>query len=192
VTWTASNLPSHRPALLEIATLAAVGILVGTAFLGWTLAAPSVFQKGVTEQGQGTDVGEGGPAYWVWEAAQLWGMPTPVPALASSTALTPTLLPAISSSFRINAATAGNTSVRWEFKETTAAPGTTELELRFTDGLTRPAVSLTVYLETRPGVLPGALTFFVFWDAGAFGPARVTVETMQVNVLVCAPVGVCP
>jgi hypothetical protein len=151
-----------------------------------------MFPLGGTEQGQGTDVGEKTPAYWVWEAAQIWGMPAPLPPRISTTAATPTVLPAASASFRINPAIAGNTSIRWEFRETIAAPGSTELELRFTAGLTGAAVSITSYVETRPGVLPGALTFFLYWDAGAFTPARVTVETMQVTVLVCTSVGVCP
>jgi len=167
-------------------------VLVASTVAGWSLAAPATVGPGNTEQGQGADVGEKTPAYWVWQAAQIWGIPSPVPTALSTTSLTPTLLPTTSSSFRINAAAAANTSVRWEFLETTAAPGSTELELRFTDGLSRPATTLTVYLETRPGTLPGALTFFVYWDAGTFGPSGVTVQTMQVNVLVCVSVGNCP
>jgi hypothetical protein len=104
----------------------------------------------------------------------------------------PTLLSAASGSYRIDAATAGNTSVRWEFQETTGVPGSTELELRFTDGLTRAASSITVYLESRAGTLGAPLTFYLYWDAGAFGPTGVTVETMHVDVLVCAGIGHCP
>jgi hypothetical protein len=137
-------------------------------------------------------VGEATPTYWTWEAAQIWHIPSPVPPALSTTAGTPTVLPTVASAFRINLAAAGNVSVRWSFRETTAAPASTELELRFTDGLTRPASQLTVYLETRPGVLPAALVFQIYWDAGAFGPSAITVETMQVAVLACTAVGTCP
>ncbi|MCI4372464.1 MAG: hypothetical protein L3K02_02295 [Thermoplasmata archaeon] len=167
-------------------------LLLGSAVIGWGLGAPATVAPGTVEQGQGADVGEQTPAYWVWQAAQVWGMPSPVPAMLSTVSLTPTLLPAAGASFRINGATAANTSVRWEFGETTAAPGSTELELRFTDGLSRAASTLTVYLETRPGTLPAGLTFFLYWDAGAFGPSGVTVETMHVIVLACAGIGRCP
>jgi hypothetical protein len=169
-----------------------LGLLVASTVVGWSFGAPATVGPGTTEHGQGADVGERTPAYWIWVAAQIWGMPAPPPSLLSTSSLAPTVLPGASVSYRMNSATAGNTSVRWEFHETTAAPTSTELELRFTDGLTRAATTITVYLETQPTALGAPLTFFVYWDAGAFGPTGVTVQTMQVNVLVCTGIGTCP
>jgi len=168
-----------------------LGLLLTSTVVGWSFAAPATVGPGATEHGQGADVGERTPAYWVWEAAQILAMPAP-PALLSTSSAAPTVLPAASTSYRMNPATAGNTSVRWEFHETTATPTSTELELRFTDGLTRAATTITVYLETQPTALGATLTFFVYWDAGAFGTSGVTVQTMQVNVLVCTGIGHCP
>ncbi|MGA8275884.1 MAG: hypothetical protein WB789_10200 [Thermoplasmata archaeon] len=175
-----------------IGILVVLALVLASTVAGWSLGAPASVGPGTAEQGQGADVGEQSPAYWGWEAAQIWGMPAPVPTLLSTGSSAPTVLAAASSSYRINSATAANTSVRWEFLETTAAPGSTELELRFVDGLTRAASSVTVYLETRPGTLAVDLTFLIYWDAGAFGPSGVTVQTMHVTVLVCTGIGRCP
>jgi hypothetical protein len=169
-----------------------LSLILASTVVGWSLGAPATVGPGTTEQGQGADVGEQTPAYWEWEAAQIWSMPTPVPGLVSTSSPAPTVLAATSSSYRINSATAGNTSVRWEFLEKTTAPSSTELELRFTDGLTRSATSTTVYLETGPGTLGAQLTFFLYWDAGSFGPSGVTIQTMHVDVLVCTGIGHCP
>jgi len=186
------NAPSRPPFPRWASAGVVLGFVLASTVVGWSFGAPATVGPGTTEQGGGADVGEQTPTYWTWEAAQIWVIPTTLPPLLSSNSPAPTLLPAASSSFRMNAATAGNTSVRWEFTETTAAPASTELELRFTDGLTRAAAAFTVYLETRPGTLLVPNTFFVFWDAGAFGPSGITVQTMQVDVLVCASVGHCP
>jgi hypothetical protein len=167
-------------------------LLLVLAGVGWTLGAPSTFGPGPFEQGQGAYVGETTPTYWVWDAAQIWAIPTPVPTLGSTHPLTPSLLPTTSASYAINAATSGNTSVRWEFTETTAAPTSTELELRFTDGLSRAPSLITIYVETRNTAPGAALPYYLYWDAGAYGPTGVTVATMQVDVLVCTAVGHCP
>jgi hypothetical protein len=160
--------------------------------VGWTEGAPATIGPGTTETAQGADVGEKTPAYWLWEATQLWHIPKPTPTALSTTPALPTLLTAASGSYDINSATAGNTSVRWSFQETTAAPRSTELELRFTDGLSHNAAVLTVYIETRATAPTVALTFLLYWDAGTFAPAGITVQTMQVLVQGCPSVGHCP
>lgn len=169
----------------------AATLLIG-AFCGGVLGAGSQIGPGTTEQAQGADVGEAGPTYWVWAATQLDVVPTPVPGAVSTAVAAPTLLPTASTSYRIDAATAGNTSVRWEFTEETTAPKSTELELRFTAGLSKTAAHITVYFETRPTAPTAALIFYAYWDAGAFSPASLSIETMQVDVLVCTAIGVCP
>ena len=162
-------------------------VLVGP---GW--GAPAQILPGPTETGGGADVGEQGLAYWVWEATQVWKLPATVPPALSATAGTPTRLPPAGSSFTINPASSGATGVRWEFEETTAAPVSTELELRFIDGLSGPAVDRTVYLETQTAVPRGGLVFYLFWDAGTGTPSAITIDTMQVAVLACPAVGNCP
>ncbi|MGP8072212.1 MAG: hypothetical protein ACLPZM_03675 [Thermoplasmata archaeon] len=170
----------------------ATGILVISILVGTGVAAPATIGPGPAETGQGADIGQASLAYWVWQATQLWAIPTPVPTTLSTTATTPTVLSATASSYTINAATAKDQSVRWEFEETTTAPASTELELRFLDGLTRTAVAVRIYLETRATAPAAALDFLLYWDAGAFAPGAVTIATMQVDVLACTSVGHCP
>ncbi len=190
---TARSFPLRRPPRrLTVGVLVAVGLLVSFVWFGLGGAAPATVGPGATEQGQGADVGEATPTYWVWASTQIWHIPTPVPGAASVTAAIPTLLPVTSASYRINPSTAGNVSVRWSFTESTTGSLATELELRFTDGLSRPAVLETVYLETQATHPTAALTFTLYWDAGSFGPSGVTIQTMQVDVLVCTSVGHCP
>ncbi|MGA8664959.1 MAG: hypothetical protein WB809_07860 [Thermoplasmata archaeon] len=171
---------------------ALAGILAVVLLIGAGIAAPAQLTTGPVETGQGADVGQQGLVYWVWLATQLWGIPTPAPTVLSTAVGAPTLLPAAGASFTINAATSTDPSVRWEFQETTAAPVSTELELRFLDGLTHAAVAIRVYLETRATPPLAVLDFYLYWDAGTFAPGAVTVATMQVDVLACSAVGTCP
>lgn len=192
------SVPSSRPARVAstrrwvVVSVSVTALLLAVTFVGWTQAAPATVGPGTTEQGQGADVGERTTAYWLWEGAQLWHIPNPSPSVLSTTATLPTVLPAGSGTFSINAATATNTSVRWTFEETTAAPPSTELELRFIDGLTRTAAIITVYLETRTTAPTAPLAFILYWDAGAFAPTGITIQTMQVTVQACSSLGHCP
>jgi hypothetical protein len=187
-------IPSPGTVVRRWAPLIAVVAVAALVFtvIGWSDGAPATVGPGATEQGQGADVGEKTPVYWPWEETQLWSVPTPAPTRVSTALATPTLLPAAAASYVINPATAGNASVRWTFEETTAAPLSTEFELKFTDGLSRAAVSITVYLETRPTAPTAAVTFILYWDAGTFAPAGITVQTMQVLVQTCTSIGHCP
>ncbi len=173
--------------LAGAATAVVLAILLGA---GW--GAPAQLLPGPTETGGGADVGEQALTYWVWEATQVWEIPATVPPALSTVAGTPTRLPAAGASFSIGAATGGATSVRWEFREAPAAPLSTELELRFVEGLSGPAAKGTVYLETQATPRGAALVFYLFWDAGTAAPSAITVATMQVDVLTCAAVGNCP
>ncbi len=156
------------------------------------LGASAQLLSGVTEVGGGSNVGELSVSYWTWASTAVWKIPVTVPALASSTVGTPTRLATGGGALVLDAATAGNASVRWEFVESTAAPHSTEIELRFTVGLSGPAASFRTYLETQTATPTGALTFFLFWDAGTVAPTGITIETMQVDVLACSSVGHCP
>jgi hypothetical protein len=156
------------------------------------IAAPAQVTYGATEQGGGADAGATVLTYWTWAATQIWGMPAPLPTAASNKVAAPTVLPAAGTSYRTGPATSGNTSVRWEFSETTAAPGGKEIELRFTVGLSAASVSFRLYIETQGAPPTTAQTYYFYWDASTFAPARLTVETMQVTALACTAIGVCP
>ncbi|MCI4366052.1 MAG: hypothetical protein L3K10_08390 [Thermoplasmata archaeon] len=190
---TSARAPSgDSPGFCGAAVALALLLIVTSTLVGWSTAAPSAVLQGPPEQGEGADVGESTPGYWLWQATQVWHVPNPVPPLLSSNPLLPTVLPGTAASDTLNPATAGNSSVRWTFSETTTVSPSKELELRFTDGLARPATLVTVYLETQlfPPLAP--LAYTLYWDAGPFGPTGITVETMQVDVLVCTSIGVCP
>jgi len=174
---------------LVVVTAAVVAI---AALLGATLAAPATVTSGTPEQGLGGYVGDQTPAYWPWESTYLLTIPTPVPGQVSVTVGAPTVLAARSESFTINAATAGATALRWVFDQATTVPHLTELELRFVSGLTTPAVTITVYVETRGLAPPGIFTYTFYWDAGTFAPSGITVESMVATVLACTSVGHCP
>jgi len=171
-------------AILVAAILGIVG--------GFTLGAATQVAQGPTEYSDGALVAQQDLSYWVWHATILTTIPARVPTAASTAVATPTILPAAGRSYTINAATAGAEAVRWQFSEGTTAPASTELELRLVAGLNGPSSSIRIYLETQAVAPFGALTFFLYWDAGAFPPASLTIETMQVTVLVCTSVGHCP
>lgn len=170
-------------ALTLALTLAAVA--------GMTLAASTTITAGTIEQSQGADVGESTPTYWTWTSSEVFAIPTPAPAQASTNPAAPTVLPAAGARYSVNAATAGQTGVRWVFSETAAAPASTELELRFVVGLSAAAVDLTVYVELQAAA-HGTFTYRFFWDAGTVAPTSITISTMQTTVLACTSVGHCP
>lgn len=171
-------------AVLVAAVLGIVG--------GFALGAATQVTQGPVENSQGAYVAQAGLTYWTWHATILDTIPTPVPASASTTVAAPTVLPGAGTSYDINPSTAGAQAVRWQFSEGTTAPVSTEIELRFVAGLNGPSSSIRIYLETQTLPPVGALTFYLYWDAGAFPPASLTVETMQITVLACTAVGTCP
>lgn len=174
--------------LLALATV----VLVGAAGLGEVLGAPTTISEGAAEQGLGAYVGDQSPAYWTWQSSALVTIPAAVPGAASANPATPTILPAGAAGYTINAATAGHPAVRWVFRETTATPASTELELRFVVGLTNTAAHITVYVETQAAPPGAAHNYRFYWDAGTFAPTAITIETMEATVLACAAVGNCP
>ena len=169
-------------------SIAAILGIVG----GFTLGAATQVTQGTTENSQGAFVSQASQTYWLWHATILVAIPVPVPAAASTTVTAPTVLPAGGTSYTINPSTAGAESVRWQFAEQTTAPASTELEFRFVAGLNGPSSSIRIYLETQALAPFAAVTYFLYWDAGAFPPTSLTIETMQVTVLVCTSVGHCP
>jgi hypothetical protein len=189
----ASRLGVGRPNFADL-RLFVVGtvVLVSAAALGGVLAAPTTISQGTAEQGVGAYVGDQSLAYWTWQSTVLATIPAAVPGGASVNPAAPSILPVGARSYTINAATAGHPAVRWIFQETTAAPMSTELELRFVVGLTNPAAHITVYVETQAAPPGAAHNYRFYWDAGAFAPTAITIETMEATVLACTAVGNCP
>jgi len=179
--------PGWGLSLAAVAVAAILGI-VG----GFTLGAATQVTQGPVENSQGAFVAQQGTAYWTWHATILTVIPTPAPGLASGTVGAPTRLPAGGASYVIGPSTAGAEAVRWQFTEGTTTPASTELEFRFVAGLSGPSSAIRVYLETQAAIPGFATTYFLYWDAGTFPPASLTIETMQVTVLACSAVGTCP
>jgi hypothetical protein len=164
-------------------TLTAFGVAAG---LGGQIT------SGGPETGQGAYVVEHPLAYWTWRSTQLATIPGVVPARVSLVAGKPTVLPRGGRSYTINAGVAGQTSVFWTFQQTTTAPRSTELKITLVDGLTAPASTIVVYVETSARALGVAANFLFYWDAGTFAPASLVIETMTATVEACTGIGVCP
>jgi hypothetical protein len=179
------------PRIALIALLIAIAVTV-TGF-GVAAGLSTQVARGNPETGQGSAVTEHPLTYWMWAATQLGTIPATVPVRASLVAATPTILPrVVSRSYTINAAVAGQTSVAWTFDELTTAPRSTELMITLVDGLTTAAASITVYVETSARVPFGTVAFVFYWDAGAFAPTGLAIESMSATVTACTAIGTCP
>jgi hypothetical protein len=185
-------MPVTRPARRHRVWVVPVTALVAAWLTALGAAAPTQLSAGSAEVGGGADVGETGLAFWQWEATQLWLIPATVPPALSTSVVTPTRLPAAGTSYVVNAAAAGANAVRWEFHEGAGAPTSNEIELRLLVGLSGVTSSLRVYIETQTTAPRATLTFYLFWDAGGSTPSALTLESMQVDALLCASVGTCP
>ncbi|MGA8543321.1 MAG: hypothetical protein WB947_07300 [Thermoplasmata archaeon] len=181
----------HSPRIVLYAVLVAIAITV-TGF-GVAAGLSTQVSLGSTESGQGSSVTEHPLAYWTWGSTQLGTIPARVPAAVSLVATAPTLLPrAAGRSYAINAAVARQTSVVWTFDELTTAPRSTELMITFVDGLSGAATTIVAYVETRAAAPAGTLAFIFYWDAGAFAPTGLAIESMTATVQACTAIGTCP
>lgn len=187
------DVPVNRPhrTAREFPLLVLSLALLLLSLLGLT-AGTSQVSLGTVETGQGAYVSEQGLTYWPWDATALAAVPAPVPLTPSTNPAAPTLLSPGGRSYTINTAIAGAEAVRWQFSELTTAPRTTEIELRFVVGTSSTTASIRIYVETR-GIPPArTLTFYFYWDAGAFPPTVLTIATEQTTVLACSAIGTCP
>ncbi|HYA71168.1 MAG TPA: hypothetical protein VEH28_07375 [Thermoplasmata archaeon] len=178
--------PALRRRILWIGLAVAVAFSAG---LGVAWAALSV--SPVTIHGAGNYVHTTRLTFWTQQAAWTTSIPAAVPAAASTTIGTPSILPATGQAYRINAATAGHGAVQWNFTETTTPPHNAEFEITFqiTSGATPTNSTITVYFETQAANPASALTFVLYFDAGA-GTAVLdrSIELTQQ----CTGVGACP
>ena len=185
---TAPREASFRTGLL----VALVAMLVGSSAVGLAAAVSTQIGPGATETGQGAYVTEHALTYWTWHETVLTTIPAPAPARAATTVAAPTVLPRGARTFSINAATGGQVAVEWTFDELTTVPRNTELMITFLDGLTSPATSITVYVETNARAPIDTTPYVFYWDAGTFAPATLVVETMTTTAVACTAVGNCP
>jgi len=184
----ATDRPAARNGVLGV--LVALGLTL--AALGVTAAASTQINPGGTETGVGAYVTEHALTYWTWHETSLTTVPAPVPVRASTTVGTPTVLPRGARTYTINAAVAGDAAVAWTFYETTAAPRASEIAITFTDGLTAPVTSVTIYVETSFRAPIATVAYVFYWDAGTFAPGSLVVETMTTTAVACTAIGTCP
>jgi hypothetical protein len=186
-----SDRSGRSPRLALWAVLVAIAVTV-TGF-GVAAGLSTQVTLGTSETGQGAFVTEHPLAYWTWQSTQLGTVPAVVPAAVSLVARTPTVLPrAVGRSYMINAGTAGQTAVLWTFAEQVAAPRSTELMITFSDGLVGAVSTITAYVETSARAPLVAVDFVFYWDAGAFSPTGLSIESLTVTVAACAAIGTCP
>jgi hypothetical protein len=171
-----------------------VVLIVAAVFasLGIAAAVGTQITPGPTETGQGAYVTEHALPYWVWHETALTTIPPFVPGRVSTTVTAPSVLPRGAASYTINAGVAGQTAIAWTFDETAGAPRLTEIAITFLDGLTPPATSVTIYVETNFAAPPGTVAYVFYWDAGTFTPGGLDIETMTATALACPAIGTCP
>ncbi len=180
----------RRPGRLGLLGFLAV-IAVGSLAVGLVGAVGTQVTNGPVETGAGAYVTEHPLTYWEWVETALGTVPAAVPGRASTTVGAPTVLGLEAASYAIDPAVSGQPSVIWTFAETPATPARTELALTFVDGLADPATTVTVYLETAVRAPFLTLEFVFYWDAGAFAPTALDIETMSATVVACPAIGDC-
>lgn len=175
-------LPSQISLPLSVGLIAvfAAGLALGA----WTI------KSGPNETATGTLTPAQLLAYWSFQAATPTTIPGSVPGAASSTVGTPSVLPAGTASFVVNAATSGHGAVEWVLLERGTAPANTEIELTLVDttGSTPGTTTNTVYVETQSSV-SGTTAYDFYFDAGA---GAVVFDSAEETSQLCSAVGTCP
>jgi hypothetical protein len=182
----------HRPVLprgagwLVLAALAIVAV-VGIATAAYVIQSNSGAAGGVQN-------GSAFLSHWQQTAVVSTTTPARVPAALSTTVGAPTRLPATSTPYRVDAATAGDPAAEWVFVESTGIGLNLEIEVEYTVQYTLGAVahtaSGTVYLESQAAA-PGAdLTFELYWDSGSAAAIELVTESEISQA--CSAVGSCP
>jgi hypothetical protein len=159
--------------VLFVAGFALGAITIGNS----TLNGGGVFQSGSQ------------PAWWQQTSTGLSTVPAPVPGAASTTVATPTVLPATTANFGMNAGTTNHNAVVWTFTEATTAPANTELELSLTVKVGATTSTFTIYIETQTIAPTSATTYSFYFDAGT---GVVNLNYWSQIGQVCPSVGACP
>jgi len=179
---------SSRSRSLRVPLLAVAAAAVAAFCVGLALGAVSILSA--TESGGGTLVNT---LPLPWLTAQNVGaasVPSPVPATVSGSAGAPTVLGASNQSFVVNAATAGDSSVRWNLSEISAA-ASVELELTFTlvnvsSGI---VTTLVAFVESQSAPPSHTVVFTFYLDEGS---GTATLDRTSLVVQECLSVGTCP
>ncbi len=170
-----------------LAVIVVAGIAVGTG------TAAFVVQSGSGSAG-GVQTGSQFLMHWQQTGVISATTPDPVPALASVAVALPTRLTAASSSFALDAATAGHEAVEWVFSETAGIATSQEIEVAvqvtYTVGTVAHSVAVEAYLETQVAAIGETLTFDLYWDSGAATGVTFASETEISQA--CSAVGSCP
>lgn len=184
---------SRRRNPYRISTLVVVPLVL-LSFVGGLVLALTI-TAGTSDRGSGAYEGSTELAYWTLAGTFADTMHGALPGAASTTVGTPTVLPASTQSYRINAATIGNAAVRWNFTEGTSSPVNTEIEITFTIAYAISGANSTIkiYLETQGTAPASPLVFQLYYDSGGTGaPGSSAVQAFVQLSQQCAGIGTCP
>ncbi len=182
------GLGARRVSVLVVAPLLVLSFLGG---LGMALT----ITAGNSSNGSGAYEGSTELTYWTLAGTFADTMHGPLPGAASTTAGTPTVLPASAQSYRINAATIADLAVRWNFTEGTSSPVNTEVEITFTIayGISGTSTTIKIYLETQGTAPASPIVFQLFYDSGGTGaPGSEAVQAFVQLSQQCSAIGTCP
>jgi hypothetical protein len=174
--------PGRARTLAGVVALATVVLVAGSVLAAVTIHSASLAGSGVGDRGL--------PLTW-WTQALTGSstIPSPVPSLASTNVSAPTLLGAASTSYGLDAQTAGQYALLWEFVEHTASPVSTEVEIVFEETVAGVTASFEVYLETQASATNAPLDFSFYADVGT--NAVVLSSWLEISQQ-CSAVGACP
>ena len=173
------------PVLLAVALVASgIGLAAGS-----TLK----ISKGTVERGQGTGVGFSGVGSW-WSFEKVTsGVVAGVARLGNLSAAAPSVLPANGSVDLLLAnGTAGASAEIWTFFASTAAPRSTELELRFGLSGSSGSATATLYVEVGPAGVASTVTVRLYLPTTGGSPSVLTTTAVAADSFGCAAVGSCP
>ena len=135
--------------------------------LGFALATITI-ASGPSESGGGNNAARGTITFWSQSSVDPSVIPATVGGSASTVVNPATVLTAANQNYTINAATAGDPAVQWNFTEALGATLNTELQLVFVivHGTVPVTSVVTIYLQTQAAAPTGPYTITLYFDAG--------------------------
>ena len=182
--------PDPRPRLRLLAVVVALSLVVPGVVVGAGLKVT----KGTAERARGlylaaNDLG----TWWVATKFAVMTVPATVPPLASALNGSPTMLPNGTTSLVAANATSGATAIAWSFSLTSAAPLSSEIELRLNVSIAAgPTLHLIIFLVTNASAVSGTATVRLFVPTSGVMPSQTDLESSTVRSLACTAVGSCP
>ncbi len=189
------RMPLRVPGRLPLAYVV-LGVFVAFA-VGLATGAGITVTNGAAETGgAGTTHTGAWLAFWD-QIGALEHVTTPAtpPALVSTTDGSPTVLPGASTSYMIDAGTAGHAALEWVFNETKITPFPTNNEVMVTFTISTGAgptiTTIVAFVETQGTPPPIAgLQFTFYWDSGSAGAISLNFEE-QVSQFCSGGAGTC-